>query len=57
MNLDIHPNPLIPNWRTINDTKWRKPSLEKLRNYIGEHKYIELKDGLKTLKKCKKLIL
>ena len=30
-----------------------KPSLEKLRNYIGEHKYIKLEDGLKTLKRSK----
>ena len=37
-----------PAW--ANDTKWRKPSLEKLRNYIGEHNYIKLEDGLKTLK-------
>ena len=40
-----------PAW--ANDTKWRKPSLEKLKNYIGEHKYIELKDGLKTLKNAR----
>lgn len=33
-----------------NDTKWRKPSLEKLKKYINEYQYVKLIDGLIILK-------
>jgi nucleoside-diphosphate-sugar epimerase len=32
------------------DTKWRKPSLDKLKQIIGDYQYISLEDGLKILK-------
>jgi nucleoside-diphosphate-sugar epimerase len=37
-----------PAWS--NDTKWRKPSLDKLKKYIGEYQYVTLEEGLKILK-------
>jgi nucleoside-diphosphate-sugar epimerase len=41
-------NPVhLPSWE--NDTKWRVPSLEKLKGVIGEYKFINLEDGLNTL--------
>jgi len=33
-----------------NDTKWRKPSLDKLKKYIGKYQYITLDNGLNILK-------
>lgn len=46
LNKDFNPIHL-PSWE--NDTKWRVPSLEKLKSVIGEYKFINLEEGLNSL--------
>jgi len=36
-----------PAWE--NDTQWRKPSLKKLRSYIGNYKFTTLEEGLRKI--------
>jgi dTDP-glucose 4,6-dehydratase len=36
-----------PAWE--NDTKWRKPDLSKIKNYVGDWKFIGLNDGISQL--------
>lgn len=50
--IDLYNSPKTISYKSawLNDTKWRKPSLEKLKKYIGDYSYIRINKGLDILK-------